>query len=805
MKVDIISSERIKPSTPTPQHLRAYKFSFLDQLSPVLYAPFVLFYANKLDGSPLLQPARLRESLRETLAKFYPLAGRIKDNFTIDCNDEGILFMEAQADCAMLDFLKPQPCIDLLRHFLPPKKTLVLEPITEVIQVSIQVTRFQCGGIAIGWYCFHKIIDGHSAHTFLNSWAASTRGDAAGANISPDFNTAPSLFPAKDLLSSHLSYVRMDPGTAVVLKRFVFDASALQTLKERVVLKSSDHRHSRVEALSSFIWKHAVLASNDQANSKQPSLFVHSVNMRYRSIPPLPEGSMGNLYSLAPARCERIEKEDELHVLAGKVREAISKVNDESVKALQTEEGFMKNYKAMANNPIFKNANKYWCTSLGRLGFTEVDFGMGKPIWVCPPFDTQTSLHKNQIFLIGYADDGRIEAWMVLDQREMEILENDEEFLAFASPNKELDLFAPSCVMMVVNMKVDVISSETIKPSTPTPLHLTSYKFSFLDQLSPVLYVPLILFYPNHPEKDGSAPSLLPRLKETLSETLTKFYPLAGRIKDNFTIDCNDKGILYSEAQADCAMLDFLKEPGIELLGHFLPCKTTSTCVEQPITEFIQVMIQVTSFQCGGLALGVSYFHKILDGASANTFLNSWAALARGRDGEAISPDFNTAPRLFPAKDLLSSHSSYVRVQPGVVVVLKRFVFDASAIRTLKGKAKSEHMSNPSSVEALSGFIWKHLMLASNEVNSGDERASLFVHSVNMRNRSIPPLPEGSMGNLYSLAPAASYDQIEKEEDPHALASKVREAISKVNDESVKALQTEEGFMKTYRACLVHG
>lgn len=434
MKIEITSSETIQPSAPTPDHLRSYRFSFLDQLSPVLYGPLIFFYP-KMDGDePSHFLPRLKQALSETLAKFYPLAGRIKDNFSVDCNDEGVLYMEARSDLPLQEFLK-EPRVESLGRFLP-RKTTCEEPLTEAIQVTVQVTKFECGGIAIGTCFLHKIVDGASAYNFLNSWAASARsalGHDAKAMVSPDFTTAPSLFPAKDMLASHMTYVRIDAGIVVVMKRFLFDASAVSTIKERARGKNVPNP-SRVEALSAFIWKHVVLASHEvNSSGDKTSMFIHSVNFRSRGIPPLPQGSVGNLYSLAPAQCDQIEEYEEPSVLVSKIREAIKKVNADSVKALQTEEGFMKNFKALASNPAFRSAKKYWCTSWLRLGFTEVDFGWGKPIWICPSFDTKTSLHKNQIIFID-EENGGVEVWMVLDQREMDALERDQEFLAFATP-----------------------------------------------------------------------------------------------------------------------------------------------------------------------------------------------------------------------------------------------------------------------------------------------------------------------------------------------------------------------------------
>ncbi|XVF49688.1 hypothetical protein PTKIN_Ptkin04bG0033200 [Pterospermum kingtungense] len=121
-----------------------------------------------------------------------------------------------------------------------------------------------------------------------------------------------------------------------------------------------------------------------------------------------------------------------------------------------------------------------------------------------------------------------------------------------------------------MELKVQFISRETIKPSSPTPHHLRTHKLSLLDQQAPPVYVPILLFY--SPTTDISPTKKSCLLKNSLSKTLTYFYPFAGRIKDCYTIDCNDEGATYIEAQIDSDMSVVLKEPGIDLLLQLLPC-----------------------------------------------------------------------------------------------------------------------------------------------------------------------------------------------------------------------------------------
>ncbi|BBG93943.1 hypothetical protein Prudu_002102 [Prunus dulcis] len=44
IEVELITKETIKPSSPTPHHLHHHQLSFLDQLAPHAYVPFLYFY-----------------------------------------------------------------------------------------------------------------------------------------------------------------------------------------------------------------------------------------------------------------------------------------------------------------------------------------------------------------------------------------------------------------------------------------------------------------------------------------------------------------------------------------------------------------------------------------------------------------------------------------------------------------------------------------------------------------------------------------------------------------------------------------
>ncbi|XP_057489883.1 stemmadenine O-acetyltransferase-like [Actinidia eriantha] len=436
--VRVISTETIRPSSPTPHHLRTHKISFLDQLHPTIFSHVALYYlVDKTNGNGNRNLPDvlnlLKESLSKTLTRFYPLAGRIKDDLlSIDCNDEGLYYSEALVNCHLRDFLK-NPDLDLLNHFYPchPTKT---QPYAKIHPVMIQVNVFDCSGIVIGMCLSHKILDGISTSGFLKGWAATAR--ECSDVVCPTFNAA-SMFPPNDQLPMDSitglgrSMVRIG---SCVTRRFLFDASAIAILKSKITMASPLQYPSRVEVVSAFIWKHAVSASEVNLGVRRPSILSHAVDLRRRMIPPLGEFSMGNLLWI-PSTIWTAEDEMELNSLVRKLRETIMEIDGDFVKRLQIGEGTSitsENVKQMGELCSKGPVNYYGFTSWSKFGMYETDFGWGKPVWISS-HRISGSVFMNLVHMLETREGGGIEAWITLEEREMAILLADQEFLALAS------------------------------------------------------------------------------------------------------------------------------------------------------------------------------------------------------------------------------------------------------------------------------------------------------------------------------------------------------------------------------------
>lgn len=116
-------------------------------------------------------------------------------------------------------------------------------------------------------------------------------------------------------------------------------------------------------------------------------------------------------------------------------------------------------------------------------------------------------------------------------------------------------------------MKIRVKESTLVRPAKSTP----SKKLwsSNLDLVVGRVHILTVYFY--KPPANGSPNFFDSRvLKDSLSNVLVSFFPMAGRLgrdeEGRVEIDCNAKGVLFVEAESDSTIDDFGDfRPSLEL------------------------------------------------------------------------------------------------------------------------------------------------------------------------------------------------------------------------------------------------
>ncbi|KAL3638123.1 hypothetical protein CASFOL_017993 [Castilleja foliolosa] len=332
---------------------------------------------------------------------------------------------------------------------------------------------------------------------------------------------------------------------------------------------------------------------------------------------------------------------------------------------------------------------------------------------------------------------------------------------------------------------VDIISREIIKPSSPTPHTHKTFKLSFLDQLVPPFYVPVIFFYAAADVliTAASTTQISQNLSKSLSDALSLFYPFAGKLgPKNLAVDCNDAGAEFVQAHVRACMDDVIQDPKIDQLLKYLPMDPNMVINSGDAPPPL-LAVQINFFNCGGMAVGVCSSHQISDADSLVAFIRTWAELCRrpqGQKGNFTHPQpiFDLA-RHFPSREISGfgfSQSVYVKKEK---LVTKRFIFDTDKLLALRRAATSPSGSvvkDPTRVELVSAFIWKNI------IGSGKSQLSAAWHVVNLRPRITSVKMENVFGNCI-LKRFVFSDDVGPEF--HELVGKLRNGLSEVNEEYI--------------------
>lgn len=245
------------------------------------------------------------------------------------------------------------------------------------------MTRFKCGGFALGLAMNHCMFDGLGAMEFVNSWAETARG-AAELTVPPFLDRT--LLRARDppvISFEHHEFEEIpDVSDTAALyadqellyRSFCFDPDRLERVRALALAGAGDDlvggRCTTFEALSGLVWRARTRALGLAPEQRTKLLFA--VDGRRRFEPPLPRGYFGNgivltnavatageLLSSPPSRA------------AGLVQAAVRMVTD----------GYMRSavdyFEETRARPSL--ASTLLITTWSRLAFHGADFGWGAP------------------------------------------------------------------------------------------------------------------------------------------------------------------------------------------------------------------------------------------------------------------------------------------------------------------------------------------------------------------------------------------------------------------------------------------
>lgn len=377
--------------------------------------------------SPTPTNATIENGLQKVLSNYREFAGRIgqneKSEMVIFLNDEGIKLVEATIDIK-LDKIMPLKPSPTLLNFHPS-----LRCVKELIQV--QLTRFACGSLVIGFTSHHFVADGYSTSNFLVAWGKACRG----LDISPlpihdrtIFNPIKSNFMFEhrgiEFRNKNLieDCIKVDHAVDdIVVHKIHFTSKFLTKLKAKASPSNGSNNnkpYSTFVSLVAHLWR-AITKVRDLDEMVTSQVRI-SVNGRMRLNPQVPDEYFGNLvlWAFPTAKVKDLLLKP-LPYATMLIHDAIQNVNDNYFKSFinfathQVEKQDLMSTADMNKHVLCPNLE---VDSWLRFPFYNLDFGGGTPSIFMPSYFPI----EGMIFLLpSFIGDGSIDVFIPLFQNNL--------------------------------------------------------------------------------------------------------------------------------------------------------------------------------------------------------------------------------------------------------------------------------------------------------------------------------------------------------------------------------------------------
>ncbi|CAA7049323.1 unnamed protein product [Microthlaspi erraticum] len=356
--------------------------------------------------------------------------------------------------------------------------------------------------------------------------------------------------------------------------------------------------------------------------------------------------------------------------------------------------------------------------------------------------------------------------------------------------------------LLLQDLKVTIKESTLIFPSEETITN--KRKSMFLSNVDQVLNFDVQTVHFFRSNKDFPPEIVLEKLRKALVKAMVVYEFLAGRLRLNpssgrLDVDCNGAGAGFVTAASEYTLeeLGDLVYPNPAFAQLVTSQLESLPKDDQPLFAF-----QMTSFKCGGFAMGLSTNHTTFDGLSFKIFLENLASLLSEKP--LSTPPCNdrtllkarTPPRVtFPHHELVQlqdSKTSTVFEATSEHLDFNIFKISSQQIQSLKEKAVRSSSScsvRVTGFNVVTALVWRCKALSFTKVEEEDlEKESTILYAVDIRGRLNPQLPSEYTGNAVLTAYAKAKRKALLEETFGRIVEMVGEGSKRITDEYARSV-----------------
>lgn len=377
----------VVPAKPTPKVFKP--LSDIDDHQALRFQIPTLHFYKYNPSEARSDPVKvIRDALAEALVFYYPFAGRLIERpdkkLVVDCTSEsGVLFVEGDTDAKLDQVLNVMESgrsdlfVDELLHNVEGSDGIVNCPL-----LLIQVTRFRCGGFSFGVRLNHTMSDAPGITQFLSGLAELARGE--NLSVSPVWQRESFLTARQppQITCQHVEFEDTSPEAMMtdmeknlIHRLFFFGPNDIETLRYHLP-KQENKKYSTFNLLAACLWRCRTRAM--ELNPNQTVRFLCVANGRFTEDLKVPHGYYGNVFGYpAVAAKSGVLCSRPMGYAVELVKKAKEKFSGEYLRSLA-------DFMVINQKPLVDMKWNFFVSDTRAIGFHEIDFGWGKPIFGGP-------------------------------------------------------------------------------------------------------------------------------------------------------------------------------------------------------------------------------------------------------------------------------------------------------------------------------------------------------------------------------------------------------------------------------------